>query len=140
MRIIGFTFYAESALIIELFYATERPMERKFMNTYIHERAEWPVLEYDEYSLRDALTRLHRALGRMFGKLDILGFDVRNDLLLRAVSDEIVTSSEIEGETLNRSSVRSSIAKRLDLMTAGLSDTYTDHYTEGVVEMALDAT
>jgi len=110
------------------------------MNTYIHERAEWPVLEYDENSLRDALTRLHRALGRMFGKLDILGFDVRNDLLLRAVSDEIVTSSEIEGETLNRSSVRSSIAKRLDLMTAGLSDTYADHYTEGVVEMALDAT
>ena len=110
------------------------------MKKYIHEKAEWPELEFSENSLYDPLIRLHRALGRLFGKLDTLGFDVQDELLLSAVSDEVVTSSGIEGEKLNRSSVRSSVAKRLGLEAAGLTDAYTDHYTEGVVEMALDAT
>ena len=110
------------------------------MKQYIHEKAEWPELKYDGNALSSQLTRLHRALGRLFGKLDTLGFDVQNELLLSAVSDEVVTSSEIEGERLNRASVRSSAAKRLGIDSAGLADVYADHYTEGVVEMALDAT
>ena len=97
-------------------------------------------MNYNENSLYDPLVRLHRALGRLFGKLDTLGFDVQNELLLNAVSDEVVTSNEIEGEKLNRSSVRSSVANRLGLETAGLNDSYANHYTEGIVEMALDAT
>ena len=97
-------------------------------------------MKYDENSLYDPLARLHRALGRLFGKLDTLGFDVQNELLLNEVSNEIVTSNEIEGEKLNRSSVRASVASRLGLETAGITGSYADHYTEGVVEMALDAT
>jgi len=110
------------------------------MKRYIYERDGWPYAKCDENILRNHIIKLHRTLGLLFGKLDALGFAVQNELLLSSVSDEVVTSSEIEGEALNRSSVRSSVAKRLGIETAGLSDTYTDHYTEGVVEMALDAT
>ena len=110
------------------------------MKKYIHERDDWPFLKYDERALLSTLVRFHRKQGILFGKLEALGFDVQNYLLLSSVSEEVVTSSEIEGENLNRSSVRSSVAKRLGLETAGFEDVSTDHYTEGVVEMALDAT
>ena len=110
------------------------------LKRYIHERTKWPDLKIDERLLYATLIKLHRALGSIFGKLDALGFDVQNELLLNTVSDEVVTSSEIEGEILNRSSVRSSVAKRLGLETAGYVDTAADHYTEGVIDMALDAT
>jgi len=113
---------------------------QKLMKRYIYERADWPEMKFDEGSLHERLVQLYRAQGRLFGKLDALGFDVQNELLLNAVADEVVTSSEIEGEKLNRSSVRSSVAKRLGIETAGIADIVTDHYTEGIVEMTLDAT
>jgi len=107
---------------------------------YIHETAEWPEMIYDENALYDPLMQFYLAKGRLFGKLDVLGFDVQNDLILNAVSDEVVTSSEIEGEKLDKSSVRSSVAKRLGLETAGIVDIIANHYTEGIVDMVLDAT
>ena len=110
------------------------------MKKYIHETAGWPEIKYDESAINDSLIRFYRAQGRLFGKLDVLGFDVQIELQLNAVSDEIVASSEIEGEALNKSSVRSSVAKRLGIETAGIDEVYTNHYTEGVVEMTLDAT
>ena len=110
------------------------------MGKYIYESGKWPDLVYDEGLLREPLAKLHHAQGRLFGKLDALGFDVQNGLLLNAVSDEVVNSSEIEGERLSRLGVRSSVAKRLGLETAGLTDVAVNHYTEGVVDMALDAT
>ena len=107
---------------------------------YIYDRPDWPVIAIDEGLIRDTLLKFQGVQGRLFGKLDALGFDVQNELLLNTVSEEIVASSEIEGELLNRSSVRSSVARRLGIDSAGLGDTFPDHYTEGVVEMALDAT
>jgi len=110
------------------------------MHKYIHETTGWPDMRYDESALHSTLIKFYQAHGRLYGKLDALGFDVQNELILSAVSDEVVTSSEIEGETLNRSSVRSSVAKRLGIEAAGIIDTKADHYTQGVIDMALDAT
>ena len=110
------------------------------MTKYIYDRPEWPVLTFDVRTAHEPLMRVHRAQGRLYGKLDSLGFEVRNDLQLSSVSDEVVTSSEIEGEVLNRSSVRSSVAKRLGLEIAGLADTIPDRYADGVVDIAIDAT
>lgn len=110
------------------------------MKKYIYDREEWPELSYDEGLLQKPLMQLHRALGKLFGKLDALGFEVQNELLLSAVSEDVLTSSEIEGELLNRSSVRSSVAGKLGIDIAGLDEYPADHYTEGIVEMALDAT
>ena len=110
------------------------------MKKFIHERENWTDMKHDDNEYRDSLIQFYKAQSRLFGKLDALGFEVHNNLILSAVSDEVVASSEIEGEILNRSSVRSSVAKRLGLELAGVDDVITNHYTEGVVEMALDAT
>ncbi|MDR2590698.1 MAG: Fic family protein [Oscillospiraceae bacterium] len=107
---------------------------------YIYENSNWREMQYNESALHSLLIQLYKTQSKLFGKLDALGFEVQNDLLLSSVSDEVVTSSEIEGETLNRSSVRSSVAKRLGLETAGIEDIPENYYTEGVVEIALDAT
>ena len=110
------------------------------MKKYIHEMPGWPEMEYDESVVNKLLLLFYQAQGRLFGKLDALGFDVQNDLLLSSMADEVIDSSEIEGESLNRSSVRSSVAKRLGLEDAGITDNTTGYYAEGVVDMALDAT
>ena len=58
--------------------------------------------------------------------------------MLDSLTEEIIHSSEIEGENLNRVSVRSSVARQLGLEHDGLPK--TDHYIEGVVQVMLDAT
>jgi Fic family protein len=67
-----------------------------------------------------------------------LGFALRAEANLQSLTEEVVTSSEIEGETLNRDQVRSSLARRLG-MEAGALPT-ADRNVEGIVEMMLDAT
>jgi len=110
------------------------------MKKYIYDKAGWTEMKIDTNQLLEPLNSFYHAQGLLFGKLDALGFDVQNELLINAISDEVVTSSEIEGEILDRSDVRSSVARRLGLEIAGLENTYASHYTEGVVEMVLDAT
>lgn len=67
-----------------------------------------------------------------------LGFDFQDEAMLTTMSLELVRSCEIEGEVLNLTEVRSSIARRLGINTAGLVP--ASRYVEGVVEMLLDAT
>jgi Fic family protein len=67
-----------------------------------------------------------------------LGFQLRAEAVLDSLTEEVLKSSEIEGETLDRDQVRSSIARRLGLDIGGL--TPSDRNVEGVVEMMLDAT
>jgi len=110
------------------------------MKKFTYDRADWTDMKVDVDLIYESLNSFYHAQGLLFGKLDALGFDVQNELLLNAVSDEVITSSEIEGELLVRSDVRSSVARRLGLETAGIEDTYANHYTEGVVDMVLDAT
>ena len=106
---------------------------------YIYHREDWPELAFDQDVIGEALSLVYLTHGKLFGKLDALGFDVQNELLLGMVSDEILSSFEIEGERLNALDVRSSAARRLGLKNAGLT-AFPDHYTEGVVEMVLEAT
>ena len=110
------------------------------MKKYIYEREDWPEFGFDKDSLQEELAQVYLAQGRLFGKISAIGFDVRNELLLNSVSDEIVTSSAIEGEHLDMHSVRSSVARRLGVDLQNADETVPDHYTDGIVEMALDAT
>jgi Fic family protein len=67
-----------------------------------------------------------------------LGFQLRSEAVLNSLTEEVLKSSEIEGEKLDRDQVRSSIARRLGIDIGGL--TPADRDVEGVVEMMLDAT
>ncbi len=76
--------------------------------------------------------------GKIIGQMNALGFTAKEEATLTALTLDVIKSSEIEGELLNYEQVRSSIARRLGINTAGLVP--SSRHIEGVVEMMLDAT
>ena len=105
---------------------------------YLWEKPDWPAFTWDEKALTSLLARVSREQGRLLGKMEGLGFDLRSEAHLRTLTEDVVKSSEIEGEKLEPDQVRSSIARRLGMDVAGLVP--ADRNVEGVVEMMLDAT
>jgi Fic family protein len=105
---------------------------------YIWERNDWPKFRWDAEKLGTKLAAVRHKQGRLIGKMESLGFQLRTEAVLQTLTDDVLKSSEIEGENLNRQQVRSSIARRLGLDIGGL--VYVDRDVEGVVEMMLDAT
>ena len=105
---------------------------------YLWEQDEWPKLTWDEARLSKLLATASHEQGRLQGKMEALGFDLRSEAHLRTLTEDVIKSSEIEGEKLDPDQVRSSIARRLGMDIAGLVQ--ADRDVEGVVEMMLDAT
>lgn len=105
---------------------------------YIHDRPEWPEFTWDGDALASLLAAVRHKQGRLLGRMEGLGFDLRAEASLTVLTSDVVKSSAIEGEMLNPDEVRSSIARRLGLDAAGLPKAGRD--VEGVVEMMLDAT
>lgn len=105
---------------------------------YIWERPEWPNFNWNETRLSSTLSHVAREQGRLLGKMEGLGFDLRNEAHLRTLTEDVIKSSEIEGEKLEPGQVRSSIARRLGIDAGGLAP--VDRNVDGVVEMMLDAT
>jgi Fic family protein len=105
---------------------------------YLWQHAQWPELRWDDRALAKLVSQASREQGRLLGKMEGLGFDLRREAHLRTLTEDVVKTSEIEGETLPREQVRSSIARRLGLDVAGL--VAADRNVEGIVEMMMDAT
>jgi Fic family protein len=108
------------------------------MPIYIHELPDWPKFRWDQNRLADRLAAVRHRQGRLIGRMEALGFPLRSEATLENLTQEVLKSSEIEGEILDREQVRSSIARRFGLDIGGL--TAADRHVEGVVEMMLDAT
>ncbi len=104
---------------------------------YLWEKNNWPNFSWDESSLAKVLVHVSREQGRLLGKMEALGFDLRNEAHLRTLTEDVIKSSEIEGENLSPDQVRSSIARRLGMDVAGLIP--SDRNVDGVVDMMLDA-
>ncbi len=105
---------------------------------YIHELQDWPNLTWNEQRLFQPLAAVRHRQGRLIGHMEALGFPLREEAVLHALTEDVLKSSEIEGEALDREQVRSSIARRLGMDISGLVE--ADRDVEGVVEMMLDAT
>ena len=105
---------------------------------YLWQQPGWPSLSWDDQALSTLLARVSRKQGRLLGKMEALGFELRDEAHLRTLTEDVIKSSEIEGEELEPDQVRSSIARRLGMNIAGLIP--SDRYVDGVVEMMLDAT
>ena len=86
----------------------------------------------------DQLAAVRHRQGRLLGRMEALGFALRQEALLDTRTEDVVTSSAIEGEILDTAQVRSSIARRLGMDIAGLS--HVDRSVDGIVELVLDAT
>jgi Fic family protein len=108
------------------------------MADYIHQLSDWPKFRWDEGRLTTPLAAARHLQGRLVGQMEALGFQVREEAVLRTLTEDVLKSSEIEGEKLDADQVRSSVARRLGIDIGGLQA--ADRHVEGVVEMMLDAT
>ncbi|MFN2375241.1 MAG: Fic family protein [Candidatus Binatia bacterium] len=105
---------------------------------YIHQSPDWPKFRWDKDQLAEPLADVRHRQGRLIGRMEALGFGLREEAVLRTLTDDVLKTSEIEGEKLDSEQVRSSIARRLGMDIGAL--TPADRNVEGIVEMMLDAT
>lgn len=106
--------------------------------TYIWQAGDWPDWRFDLAVLAQPLAEVSRVQGLLMGRLADVGMALRDQASLSTLTEDVLKTSEIEGEQLNVESVRSSIARRLGVDIGALAP--VDRHVEGVVEMALDAT
>ena len=105
---------------------------------WIHEHQNWPDFTWDAKALTFKLADVRHRQGRLLGRMESLGFELKREASLSTLTKDVVKTSAIEGENLNSEEVRSSIARRLGIDIAGLIPASRD--VEGIVEVILDAT
>jgi len=108
------------------------------MAKYIYEYKNWTDFSWQDKVINAIFGEVRLMQGKIIGQMNALGFSAKEEATLTALTLDVVKSSEIEGELLNYDQVRSSIARRLGINTAGLVP--SSRHIEGVVEMMLDAT
>lgn len=108
------------------------------MNTFIYQHDRWPEFSWDSSRLLGLLSNARYLQGRLLGRMETLGFELRSEALLDTLRLDVLKTSEIEGVFLNPDQVRSSLARRLGMELAGAVE--SDRHVDGVVDMMLDAT
>jgi len=108
------------------------------MPHYIHELPNWPNFRWNYEAFADQLAGVRHQQGRLLGRMESYGFHFRQESLLKTLTQDVVKTSEIEGEHLDTEQVRSSLARRLGIEIAALKP--ADRHVDGIVAMMLDAT
>ncbi len=106
--------------------------------TYVYKNKDWPRFTWDAERLVSHLSVTRYEQGLLLGKMQDLGYRLKEEATLAALTEETVKSSAIEGEELDPESVRSSLARHMGLEAGGAHS--ADRNVEGIVEMMLDAT
>jgi Fic family protein len=105
---------------------------------YIYDQKDWPLLTWDQAALAALLAEVRHVQGRLLGRMEGLGFRSREEATLQTLTQDVIKTSEIEGEKLDTAQVRSSLARRMGLDIGALPP--VDRNVEGIVEVMLDAT
>lgn len=105
---------------------------------FVYQRENWTHFKWDNATIIPLLGNVRHLQGRLMGQMESLGFSFREEAMLTTLTQDVLKSSEIEGEVLNKDQVRSSIARRLGLDVSGLVN--SSRNVDGVVEMMIDAT
>ncbi|CAA6799804.1 MAG: Fic family protein [uncultured Sulfurovum sp.] len=105
---------------------------------WLWQHEEYPNFNYVHSTLNPLLSKASRNTGRLEGAIYGLNDKNINSLIIDASINEILESSEIEGEILSRDSVRSSVRKKLDENFDYGNDSSTRH-TDGLVSLLLDS-
>ena len=96
---------------------------------YIWQQKGWPHFIWDARAISGVLSEVVFKEGRFLGELAGIGFECQSQAGFEALSSEIVSSAAIEGEALNLADVRSSVARRMEIVLA----------EKGAVSRELDA-
>ena len=108
------------------------------MAKYIHQLVNWPHFHWNESAFITLLAEVRALQGKLLGKVEVLGFQLKDEANLETLILDVLHTSAIEGEVLSPDLVRSSIAKRL-----GLEHTILENNNvkiDGIVDLMLDAT
>ena len=105
---------------------------------YIYQHKEWPHFTGDQAKLTYLLADVRHLQGKLLGRMESLGFSLREEASLQTLTYDVIKTCEIEGETFDVQQVRSSIARRLGIETTRSIPLERD--VEGIVEVMLDAT
>lgn len=106
--------------------------------SYIYKHSNWPKFYWNQEKIVQILVDVRHRQGLLLGKMNALGFSLRDEAILKTLTIDILKTNEIEGEILNPEQVRSSIARRLGMQVAELVP--SGHNVDGVVEMMIDTT
>jgi len=105
---------------------------------YIHQLTNWPKFTWDSFKINKLLGEIRHLQGRLVGEMSSLGFKIQDEATLETLTEDVVKTSAIEGENLNKEQVRSSVAKRMGIDIGILLA--ADRHIEGIVAILLDAT
>ncbi len=108
------------------------------MSIYIHQLSNWPRFTWNQESIAPLLLEISNKQGRLLGRMESIGFELKEEATLQIITLDVLKSSEIEGEFLSADQVRSSVARRLGMNFIGMVP--SDRNVDGVVEMMMDAT
>lgn len=78
---------------------------------YIYEQSNWPIFEWNSETLLPLISMVRNRQSKLIGKMEMLRFELRSEANLEILTQEIIKSTEIEGEALDKEQVRSSIAR-----------------------------
>jgi len=107
------------------------------MPRYIWHRRNWTRFRWDNERILVALGECRLLQGRLLGNVANLGFDLGTQAQVEILAEETLKTAAIEGESLDMKAVRSSVARKLGLPSAGLR---VDRYVDGLVSVLVDAT
>jgi Fic family protein len=105
---------------------------------YIYQKKDWPHFRWNASTISELLGAVRHQQGRLVGRMESLGFSLREEAVLKTLTLDVLKTSEIEGQILNVDQVRSSLARKLGIDIGALAP--SDRHVDGVVEMLLNAT
>lgn len=108
------------------------------MSKYIYDKEDWPKFRWDARTLSEGLAAVHHGQDRLLNRMSGLGPDLQAEATLRSLTTEILTSSELAGETPDPAQIRFGLARRLGRDLTGLAPAGPE--ADGVAGMILDAT
>ena len=108
------------------------------MNACIYDRQDWPNFLWNHKKVEVRLAAVRYKQGKLIGRMEAIGFPLQDQAVLHTLTLDVLKSSEIEREVLDKEQVRSSVARHLGMDIGALTPAGSD--VEGVVEMMLDAT
>jgi hypothetical protein len=96
-----------------------KPHEVRRLTRYIHQQAGWPKFRWDNAALAPKLADVRHRQGRLIGRIEALGFNLRAEAVLTTLTEDVLKSSEIEGEHLDREQVTPSSTMPAGILTTG---------------------